>query len=107
MFQGLQPSQQWTDGDRAMASTILRFWVQFAECGDPNGCPDQPTAAIPNNESRRVQWPTFHPANPITLRLDVPTEQYVLRSFVANGVAHMLAYRIPLSHPRPHPPRLL
>jgi hypothetical protein len=38
VFQGLKPADAYTDKDRAMAKTMLRYWVQFATCGNPNRC---------------------------------------------------------------------
>jgi para-nitrobenzyl esterase len=50
---------RWTAADRALASAISSYWVNFARSGDPNG------AGLP-------RWPRFETASARVLYLDQP-----------------------------------
>ena len=51
----------WTDVDRALSQTVMRYWINFATTGDPNG------AGVP-------RWPAFDPAHPTLMRLGEKVE---------------------------------
>jgi para-nitrobenzyl esterase len=54
-----QQPWRWTAADRALASAMSSYWVNFARSGDPNG------SGLPG-------WPRFEPASARVLYLDQP-----------------------------------
>ncbi|MBJ7312779.1 carboxylesterase/lipase family protein [Rugamonas sp. CCM 8940] len=76
MFDHLpQAPWSWHDGDRALADSMARYWVNFARSGNPNG------AGLP-------RWPAFGGA-------DAADQVLHLGAFIgAGGVAHLERLRV-------------